>query len=460
MATKQFQNNSSCSNSNKKNNAANIGKGAAFVGAGAAAGAAASSLIDDDDDIVQPQQAQTENENNTSDGQPDPAQQTAQTANTQTHGPNTQPTPGPTPNPTPGPTPGPTPPGPGPTPPGPGPTPPGPGPTPPGPGPTPPTPGPDPTFDYTQIDQNEELNPTPFEVVSSPKVVIVNGEEVMGVEIDLGDGLHGFIVDVDGDGMFNTFADLDGNLIREDDGTLYQLPGHYTLGDLEHMHEQHIGSEGYSNPEIASLEHGEDQAPSGDIVNTDGSQPQPEPLVAQNETPAPQENTEEGPDYTAEAAANEEVAMNSTDESGKTDAPQEELSEEDVYAQLFGDDVDDSEEYQYDEVIISETSVGQAEPEATISLDEIGSDESGLAEIEQTEAMEPEPQVEAEPETAAFEAQPEPDYTEPVGTDYSQEVEPEPEPLSYGLPDPSANEYADIPDPTFDDFMDDDMADA
>ena len=284
----------------------------------------------------------------------------------------------------------------------------------------------------------------------------------MAVEVDLGDGVHGFIVDTDGDGMFNTFADLDGNLIHTNDGSLFQLPGHYTLGDLEHMHEQHIGSEGYSNPEIASLEHGEDQDPSGDIVNTDGSQPQPEPLVAHNETPDPQENTEEGPDYTAEAAANEEVAMNSTDEPAKTDAPQEELSEEDVYAQLFGDDVDDSEEYQYDEVIISETSVGQAEPEATISLDEIGSDESGLAEIEQTEAMEPEPQVDAELETAAFEAQPEPDYTEPVGTDYSQEVEPEPEPepLSYGLPDPSANEYADIPDPTFDDLMTDDMADA
>ena len=179
----------------------------------------------------------------------------------------------------------------------------------------------------------------------------------MAVEVVRGDGLHGFLVDLDGDGMFSHLASYDGEIITSDGITPLELNGQYTLGDLEHMHEASIGIDGYSNPEVAQIEHGESFDASVDIFNTDGSQTETDDYLADNTIP---DTSDDDTDSTTEDDL-QELAINDSDESDAQPSDDEELSGEDVYAQLFGDDVDDSEEYLYDEVIISETEHAQTD---------------------------------------------------------------------------------------------------
>ena len=436
MDTKQLQNNSS-QQGKKDNKAANNGKTAAAAGAGAVLGAGLAGVFNghseepdinnepmDDAGNGNPtdqnaEQTDTPTEDNSqeilNEGNDQTAEQTAQetlepeTANTtvaaetpSNHVASSELPPGPTPGPTPGPS----------------------------------TEsgsqagaehfGADPTFDMSQIDQTEQVSTPMFEVVSSPTVKIVNGEEVIAVEVDMGDGEHVFLVDLDGDGMFNQFVTADGHILSADGVTPFELPGHYTLGDLEHMHESHIGIEGYSRPEVASLEHGQGVDETADIVNTGGGHTQSDSQLAENTPGQLADNAEDGvitgmPDTDAQVVDPSEL---------------DDVSGEDVYAQLFGD-VDPSEDYLYDDVFISETEISQSQPDSD------GFDNGEIAQFQNdglTDGQTP-------PEESTFE--------DNGGSDYASEYECSTPEYEYGYEENSEDLLADDPS-AFHDYMQND----
>lgn len=268
---------------------------------------------------------------------------------------------------------------------------------------------------------------------------MVNGEEVPGVEVVLPTGEHAYLVDLDGDGMYNNLASLDGRQMTVDGSE--QLLGHYTMGDLELMHDDHRGNyidgPGYVNSEIASHEHGEGTGAMADFVNTTGSQVQEE--IAQNNVSEEDNPFDDDDDPTPAPGESDDdsrgmgLIIDGWDdgEAENPIAPGELLSDEDVYAQLFGDDVNDNAEYGYDDVIISEE-LEKTQPTQEVSdviaPEEIGSEMSGLDEIatgqddspETTDVFDESGEDSGYDQTASTDTTPEYTYSE-VSEDYASQ---------------------------------------
>jgi len=227
---------------------------------------------------------------------------------------------------------------------------------------------PDPKFDYSEIDENEDVNDGQIQIVGVIEQKIIGGKEVQAVKIIDPNGEERYLCDYDGDGLFNNIATTNGALYVNSEDKPTQLLAHFTPTDIEFLHQTggHVPI-GYFNPEIAEVQHGEIGDISQFIVNVDGSHTD-QPLMASNELSDDSSDKELAGDYTGslESAQSDEL-----------------LSGEEVYAQLFGDEVDDSEEYLYDDVLTDEEYESDlvqndgemdSDLEAELGLDDIGSE--------------------------------------------------------------------------------------
>ncbi len=221
-----------------------------------------------------------------------------------------------------------------------------------------------------------------------------SGEERLAVVVE-SDGERYYLIDANGDGFFNNLVDATGSMVDMNE-TSY--PTNLTLGDVENMYDT---SGGYVETlaEFAQVEP-QGENPIDDIINLDGSNAQAQTASAE-------------PVMDDQLAAVTHSAAGST--AGSTaDAN---VSDEELYNQLFGDDTteDDIAVYDDNSVVTSDsgdTSDYAMEPQPTTAYDETASAQGDTSDY----GTEPQPTTAYE-ETASTSAEPvqsyepEPDYT-------------------------------------------------
>ena len=298
-------------------------------------------------------------------------------------------------------------------------------------------------YDYSQLDDTQVSEYGNYRVSgigTLDKVRDINGNEAVVAIVEDTEGNQYFIADVNNDGVFDEAVNpYTGEVIGENLG--YSL----TLGDLEKMKD---GSAEYIDPDVAFFEHGEGRDASEDVINTEdehdlasnqnnGDESQEdEELIAENQN---NENSEENTEVQTEETTDvqNDIAQNEDEVpeeglSNEANLVDDGVSDEELYAQIFGEDDDDAaNEAVYDEDLFNETFDNEVadnganeteEPTDGQPTDEVAenvqTDDSAQEDVaENVETDEPDPSIaenvsEPEPED-------EPDYLDEPDTDSS-----------------------------------------
>ena len=269
------------------------------------------------------------------------------------------------------------------------------------------------------------------------KVRDINGDEAIVAIVEDTEGNQYFIADVNNDGIFDEAVNpYTGEVIGENLG--YSL----TLGDLEKMRD---GSAEYIDPDVAYFEHGEGRDASEDVINTeeDGKElaenqnngeeaQEDEELIAENQN---NENSEENTEAQTEETTDgqNDIAQNEDEvpEEGlpnEADLVDDGVSDEELYAQIFGEDDDDAaNEAVYDEDLFEETFGNELADNGANETEE-------PAEVQPTEETAENVQTDdaAQEEVAENVEADEPD---PLMADNASEPEPEDEPDYFDEPE-------------------------